>query len=108
VKSPAGFGSKQNGRSGLFLFKSAAADSLNFFLYRHLRGSRIHKVRQTPGFTRGHNYDAPSELLSPNKSLTELVYHADARRKDTLIYFFYLRNFSVNICGKERSKEKKL
>ena len=41
-----------------------------------------------PGFTRGHNNDAPSELFSPNKSLTELFFHADPRRKDPLNYSF--------------------
>ena len=88
-----------------FYSEPAAADCSNFFLCRLLRGSPFQKVRQTPGFTRGHNNDAPSEQLSPNKSLTELFYHADPRRKDTLI-LINLRNFSVNICGKERSKEK--
>jgi hypothetical protein len=31
-------------------------------MFRRLRGSRIHNIRQTPGFTRGHNNDTPSEL----------------------------------------------
>ena len=68
------------------LVSRAPKVAILYFLFRRLRGSPIHKAMQAPGFTRGHNRIAPTELLFAKKKVCQINFsYADPRRKTTLI-----------------------